>query len=386
MLFRSAEGDEIVSAKLGDAEATVEFSNGTYISLTATNSSGGDVDVTLEATSGATTVLADGFTYLELGTVTKVEPATGQVGTLVTISGERLLGGGESAKTVTLVGVSAFVTSASATSIVVRVTSSDDTNTGDVVITSDTGAVLTTEDAFTYLTASDITKVEPANGQVGTVVVITGSNLRGNGTEVETVTLAGVEASIEEESDSEVTVIAAQSTNKTGDVVVTADSGAVASLTNAFTYEHEGNVTDVSPSSGQYGTVIAIAGTSLRGYGDEVTSVSLGDVAANITFENDTDVSIVAGEGPDDKTTVDVVLVADSGAIVTAEDRFTYLVPGDIKFVDPEVGQVDTEVSITGERLCGGGTKIVSVTLCGLAATITSDNCNLVQVDRKSVV
>jgi hypothetical protein len=86
----AGDDEEIVSAKLGDAEATVEFSNGTYILLTATNSSGGDFDVTLEATSGATTVLADGFTYLQLGSVTEVEPATGQVGTLVTISGDRL--------------------------------------------------------------------------------------------------------------------------------------------------------------------------------------------------------------------------------------------------------------------------------------------------------
>jgi hypothetical protein len=199
----AGDDEEIVSAKLGDAEATVEFSNGTYILLTATNSSGGDFDVTLEATSGATTVLADGFTYLPLGSVTEVEPATGQVGTFVTISGNRLLAGGASAKTVTLAGVDAFIKSSSETSIQVRVTASDDTNTGDVVITSTTGAVVTSEDAFTYVTASDITKVEPANGQVGTVVVITGTNLRGNGTEVETVTLAGVEATIGEESDTE---------------------------------------------------------------------------------------------------------------------------------------------------------------------------------------
>ena len=43
-------------------------------------------------------------------------------------------------------------------------------------------------------------------------------------------------------------------------------------------------------------------------------------------------------------------------------------------------GQVDTEVNIVGIGLCGGGTKIVSVTLVGKAATVTSNDCNLVVI------
>ena len=60
---------------------------------------------------------------------------------------------------------------------------------GDVIITTDTGATLTLEDGFAYTDESAIAKVEPDNGQIGTVVTITGSDLRGNGENITTVSM-----------------------------------------------------------------------------------------------------------------------------------------------------------------------------------------------------
>lgn len=48
-----------------------------------------------------------------------------------------------------------------------------------------------------------------------------------------------------------------------GDVVVTADSGAAAIQQNAWEYVVAGNISLVSPSSGQNGTIVNISGTNL---------------------------------------------------------------------------------------------------------------------------
>ena len=61
--------DEIVLAKLGDAEATVESSNSTYVVLTATNNTAGDVDVVLEATSEPSLYLPTDLTTLNSETL-----------------------------------------------------------------------------------------------------------------------------------------------------------------------------------------------------------------------------------------------------------------------------------------------------------------------------
>ena len=74
-------------------------------------------------------------------------------------------------------------------------------------------------------------------------------------------------ASIVNESDNSVTVTAGRFAvgSATGDVVLTSSTGAVAILSNGFQYGVEGNVTSVSPSSGQYGMRVRLRGTALQG-------------------------------------------------------------------------------------------------------------------------
>ena len=95
----------------------------------------------------------------------------------------------------------------------------------DITITADTGAVITGVGAFEYLAEGTVSSVSPASGQYGTRVVIAGSRLRGGGSAVVSVTLAGVAvASIESQTDDEVAVIAQHSDDLgDGDVVLTAD-------------------------------------------------------------------------------------------------------------------------------------------------------------------
>ena len=378
----AAADDTITSAKLGSLAAEVIFANQSYIVLKTKNGDAAEVDVTLVATSGATTIAAGGFTYLQLGVIQTVEPNFGQVGTLVQISGERLLGGGEKAQSVTLVGTAASVITNTNDDVIVRATDPSNVAQGDVVITAETGAEITLAGGFTYKTASVIDTVQPAEGQVGTVVTIKGSALRGSGGSVDTVTLGGVEADISSESNTVVKVVATQAdaADEAGDVVLTANTGAVATLAASFTYAAEGEVTDVTPTSGQLGTVVVISGSALRGTGSNVSQVFLGDAEAEIVEESDDEVTVIATQGPDEQTTVDVKLISTSGAIVTGSDGFEYLLPGMIKLVDPSSGQADTELTITGERLCGGGDEVANVTLAGLNADVINPNCNLIQV------
>ena len=233
---------------------------------------------------------------------------------------------------------------------------------------------------FTYNTAGQIDNIDPNFGQGGTKVSITGSVLRGSGGSVDVVTLAGETASITSQNDTLVVVVAAVSSAKTADVVVEANTGAVTTVINGFTYQTAGNVTSVSPDSGQIGTRVTIAGTSLRGSGSNIATVFLGSAEATIVTQSNVEAVVDAAAGPNLQTAVDVTLTADSGAIVTLTDGFTYLTPGEIQLVEPSRGQVDTEVLIVGSRLCGGGANIAIVSLAGKIATIIDDNCLLLQV------
>jgi len=54
-------------------------------------------------------------------------------------------------------------------------------NQGDVVITSDTGAIVRALQGWSYAAAVNITAVSPSRGQRGTLVTISGSGLLGAG-------------------------------------------------------------------------------------------------------------------------------------------------------------------------------------------------------------
>ena len=377
----AANTDTVVSVKLGSVAATITKSSQTEVAIIVKSGDAGNVDVVLEATSGATTTSKGGFTYTAVGVIKTVTPNVGQLGTVVVINGERLLGGGAKAASVTLVGETTTIKSSGATEVVVQASASAKTDSGDIVIVADTGAIVTGNGLFTYKTPSKISAIKPAVGQLGTSVTISGTTMRANANSVDSVTLAGVSATITKQSDDTVVVVAQKNDAKTGDVVVVADSGASVTETNGFTYKAQGSVSSVAPVEGQTGTIVVIKGTSLRGQGSKVASVTLGKVAASIKSETDGQVVVAAGSGPADKTTdLDVVLVADTGAQVTKAKGWTYLLPGVIKLVKPNKGQTDTKIDITGERLCGGGLKITKVTLCGKEARIVDPNCNLVQV------
>ena len=106
-----------------------------------------------------TTVESNGFTYSVIGQIDTVTPSVGQLGTTVVLAGARMLGGGSTAVTVSLAGIDAFVVPGStATEITVKAVGSA-AGAGNVVVTSDSGTVVTAVNGFTYNTASSIDAV-----------------------------------------------------------------------------------------------------------------------------------------------------------------------------------------------------------------------------------
>lgn len=325
---------------------------------------------------------------LEKGTITGVSPEYGQVGTAVTIVGARLLGGGSSVSSVSLSGIDAEQVSATTNKIVVMANqATHGVELGDVTIISDTGAVVSKEDAWTYMEEGTTVAISPSLGQHNTVVTIAGTNMQGHGNAVVSVTLAGVEVqSIESESDEEIVVVAAPSADaiEDGAVIITADTGAVvtANANHTFTYVDAAIISSVSPATGQVGTVAIISGITMRAGASNVEQVELAGVEVlQIISENDDQIIVEAAEGPAQAATGDIKLTTSSGATVTAPQDVTwgYIVPGKISSVNPSQGRLGTALTISGIDLCGGGAEVVRVELAGFEATLgDTSECGII--------
>jgi len=203
-------------------------------------------------------VTGGNWTFGQRGLISSVNPAYGQFGTRVGISGSLLTSDGSSIVAVLLANVPAAIVNVSS-SFVSVVASHSAASVGDVVLISERGGRTTSAPgSWEYRSEGSVAGVIPSSGMFGTTVIIFGSNLRGHGASVMQVTLNGREATISDETDSIVRVVAGENVPGSGDIVLTSVSGAMVRATNAWTYILAGNVTSVSPSQGQVGTIVSI--------------------------------------------------------------------------------------------------------------------------------
>jgi len=157
-----------------------------------------------------------------------------------------MIGDGTELEQVTLAGAAADVVSATQDKIVLTATTGD-AGSGNVIVTSKSGAVVTLEGAFTYLEEGAIALVTPSRGQRGTYVTIHGTNLLGGGSELVEITIGGVEpASVVSYSDSAIKIRAAPSVDLgPGDIVIVSETGANVLGENSWTYDKPSNITNV---------------------------------------------------------------------------------------------------------------------------------------------
>ena len=135
-----------VKSIVSDTDTLVTvIADGSTATATGSGSGSGSLgggDVVLLCENGAAAVSPGGWNYIVAGSIASVVPSTGQFGTLVTISGSNLFGGGPAIDFVTLAGESTTLLSSDNTEIIVRVPAATP-KSGAVLLVSESGATVT---------------------------------------------------------------------------------------------------------------------------------------------------------------------------------------------------------------------------------------------------
>ena len=240
-------------------------------------------------------------------TITSLNPDSGAVGTVVTITGTAF-GATQGTSTVTFNGTTASATTWSATSITAAVPAG--AATGNVLVT--VGGQASNGMAFTVTATPAISGLDPTSGEEGTSVVITGTNF-GATKRTSTVTFNGTWAATTSWSATSITA-AVPSGATTGSVVVTV--GGVGSNGVAFTVTgvrvapreltiEEGGtgtytvVLDSKPASAVTVSMFAPAGTDL--------SVDILPVFTASNWDRPQTVTVTAGEDEDKEDDIDTI-------------------------------------------------------------------------------
>ena len=321
-------------------------------------------------------IYVDGlWTQLENGVVTEVVPPAAQSGRTVSLCGQRLLGGGNEILQVNLAGqivpmgdflpTPFSMSGVECINVTVPETTLPDEGISDtVMLTADSGAIVQSESADVTFSYAVITSVSPSMGQFGTEVTIQGLELLSGYSAEPNVYLAGVRATVRSSSDSTIIVQAEMPPDPeptsgmmepesdifgmSGDVEVTVNStGSFAGLRftvsaeGAWTYETPGEIEEVIPPFGQYGTLVTITGTNLFGYGTSIIRVTVNGTDAIVNnFSNE--MVIVEAPNLSGVGLVPIVIFSDTGAQVIGENQFEYRERGRIDAVAPDSGQNGT--------------------------------------------
>jgi hypothetical protein len=346
--------------------STVKF-NGIAGTVTSWSATSIVTKVPAGATTGNVVVTVGGvasngvsFTVTSPGpSITSLNPASGLVGTTVTIVGANF-GATQGTSTVKFNGTAATATSWSATSIVVTVPVG--TTTGNVVVT--VGGVASNGVGFTVtLPVPSITSLNPTSGLVGATVTITGANF-GATQGTSTVKFNGTTATATSWSATSI-VVTVPTGATTGNVVVTV--GGVASAGVNFTVTVPApSITSLNPTSGVLGATVTIAGANF-GATQGTSTVAFNGIAATATSWS---VTSIVTKVPAGATTGNVVVTV--GGVASNGVSFTVISPGpSITGLNPTSGLVGATVTITGVNF--GATQGTStVTFNGMAAAPTS--------------
>ena len=212
--------------------ATAVTFNGVSASFIATSDTAIQATVPAGATTGPLSVTTPGgtatstnnFTVVSVPTITSFAPASGPVGTSVTISGTNFTG----ATSVTFSGKGASFTVTSDTAI--QATVPTGATTGPLSVTTPGGTATSTNN-FTVVSVPTITSFAPASGPVGTSVTISGTNFTG----ATSVTFSGKGASFTVTSDTAIQATVPTGAT-TGPLSVTTPGGTTTSA-NSFTVQ-----------------------------------------------------------------------------------------------------------------------------------------------------
>jgi len=266
--------------------------------------------------------------------VSSLNPSSGRVGTLVTITGTEF-GATQGASTVTIGGITATPTSWSDTSIIVSVPSGVAAGLTGLSVT--VGGIPSVSNGVNFTVTPGISSLSPASGLVGTPVTITGTSF-GAVQSSSIVSFNGTAATPASWSDISITV-PVPSGATSGNVAVTV--GGNASNGAAFTVIPPPTITSLSPSSGPVGMWLLINGTN---FGTTVGTVTFNGVLATSGVGwSSTSIQVAVPVGA---TTGNIVVTA--GGIPSNGFLFTVTPAPVITSVSPTSGAYGTAVTVTG--------------------------------------
>ena len=247
------------------------------------------------------------------------------------------------------------------------------TSLGDITIEFDAeSAVLTIPGAWQYLNQTIVTRLTPEQGYYNTNVTILGANFQVGGRLVDTIQLAGLNTELISQSDTKIVVRVNEfrdsSTNAiVGPVTIYSQDGATYWSSIEFTYVHL-RVNEVTPQTGQGGTVVTITGVGLlAGSSHSFQQFQLGgiDVQSIVTITN-TEIQVVAAPFPAQTNNRNITYTVADGGIITIPDSWNYLQPSQITSVIPSYGAQGSYVTIRGENMLQGGMTVSNVTIAGI--------------------
>ena len=318
----------------GVQATTVSFISATELAAEVpAGATSGTIDVVVGAASVST---VDSFTVIPPPALTGFTPASGPVGTTVTLTGTGFI----APVSVSFAGTVAQTTLVSATSATAIVPAG--AVTGTLTITTAGGAA-TSATSFTVIPPPAISGFTPASGPVGTSVTIDGSGF----VAPLTVRFNGLAATSSIVSATQVRATVPTGAT-TGTLSVTAAGGSVTS-TSSYTVTvptPTPTVVSFSPSSGTAATAIAVTGTNLTG----ATSVTFNGKPSTFVVLSATSLVAVVPAG----ATTGRIAVTTPGGTATSAAIFTVkkgtAAPA-ISSVTPSSGPVGTVVTLTGANL-----------------------------------
>jgi hypothetical protein len=336
----------ITGTNLKDPEnlGAVDF-NGTYVSPVSVTPTQIQVKVPSGATTGTIGVWSSGFqvhsavfTVLSAPQITSITHNYGAPGAVNTITGTNF-GASQGSSTVTFNGTVATPSSWSNTSIVVAVPQG--ATTGNITIK--VGSQTSNGTPFTVIPAATITSISPTSGTVGTVVTITGTNLK-DPENLGAIEFNGTGAPAITESATQIeTKVPSGAT--TGDILVY--SGGVPARSQTFTVIPGPQLSSISHNYGAPGAVGTITGTNFGATQGSSRLVVNGAAASPSSWSN-TSLTFAVPSG---------AAVGAGNIILTVEGTasnslaFTVVPVPAITSIAPTSGDVGTLVTVTGTNL-----------------------------------
>ncbi|QUW01564.1 IPT/TIG domain-containing protein [Chloracidobacterium sp. MS 40/45] len=325
---------------------TAVFTVNSNTQITATVPAGATTGPITVTNPAGTATSGTSFVVILPPTLASFSPASGLIGTSVTLTGTNFTGTTD----VRFNGVTAVFTVNSNTQITATVPAG--ATTGPITVTNPAGTA-TSGTSFVVFLPPTIASFSPTSGPVGASVTITGTNFTGT-TSVRFNGISAIFNIVDPETITATVPVGAT----TGTITVTNPAGTATSGT-PFVVPQTPAISSFSPTAGTVGTSVTIPGMNFV----EVTDVRFNGINASFTVNSPTQITATVPAG----ATTGPITVTNPAGTATSSASFVVILPPTITGFSPTSAPVGASVTITGTNFTG----TTSVRFNGITAVFT---------------